>query len=107
MSVETAMSRVLEAEKEAVAQLATSERRANEIVSEAREFVRALIRRHEARLSRLHADCALKTSELVALLEKDAAAQDQEPRSGDNGKRLLEQAVAGVARELTEKGDAH
>lgn len=107
MSVETAMSMVLEAEKEAVAQLAASERRANEIVSEAREFVRALVRRREARLSQLHADCALKTSELVGLLEKDAAAQDQEPRPGDNGKRRLEEAVARVARELTEKGDAH
>ncbi len=107
MSVDTAMSRVLEAEKTAVDQLAASERRAHEIVREARESVRALVRRHQARLSRLHAACADKTRELVAQLEQDAAIHDEEPRSGDAARRRLEEAVARVAGELTEKGDAH
>ncbi len=106
MSVDTAMSRVLAAERDAVDRLAASERDAHDIVREAREFVRALVRRHHARLSRLHADCAATTSELVDRLEAAAADRDAESRSSADGQRQLEKAVARVARELTEKVDA-
>ena len=107
MSVDTAMSRVLEAEKEAVAKLAASERRAHGILRDAREYVRALARGHQARISRLHALCTARNEELVTRLERDAAVHDQEPRSSDDARRRLQEAVAEVARELTEKGDAH
>ena len=107
MSVDTAMSRVLEAEKEALAKLAASERRANDILRDAREYVRALARGHQARISRLHADCAARNEELVTRLEQDAAVHDHEHRSGDDARRRLEAAVAELARELTGKGDAH
>jgi vacuolar-type H+-ATPase subunit H len=107
MSVDTAMSRVLAAERDAVDQLAASESDAHDIVREAREFVRALVRRHHARLSRLHADCAATTSELVKQLEEAAADRDAESCSTADGQRRLEDAVARVARELTEKADAN
>ena len=107
MSVDTAMSKVLAAERDAVDQLAASERRARDIMREARESVRALVRHHTARISRLHAACASKTTELVGRLEKAAAEQDVESCSTPDGQRRLSNAVAEVARELTEKGDAH
>lgn len=107
MSVDTAMSRVLAAERDAVDRLAASERRAHVIVSEAREYVRALVRGHHVRLSRLHAASAAKTSELVSQLEDAAAERDVVSHPAADRQRRLAEAVRQVARELTEKVDAH
>ncbi len=107
MSVDTAMSRVLAAERDAVDRLAASERHAHDVVREARESVRALVRRHQARLSRLHAACAATTSELVGKLEKAAAERQVESYPAADRQRRLDVAVARVAREITETGDAH
>jgi hypothetical protein len=108
LSVEMAMSRVLSAERDALAQIAACQSRADETLQETRKKVRAMVRRTQQRLVRLHAACDQRTHELVSLMEKEAAAHDEySPR--DHGKDALTEAVRIVAAELTTPGssDAH
>jgi signal transduction histidine kinase len=100
LSVEMAMSRVLSAERDALAQIAACQSRADETLQETRKTVRAMVRRTQQRLSRLHAACDKRTHELVSLMEQDAAADDEySPR--DHGQDALMEAVRIVAAELT------
>lgn len=100
-SVKTAMSDVLRAEREALAQLAVCDSRAEQILGDARQAVRAMVRRTQQRISRLHAGCAQKTRELIELLQKDAAEYAACAVPADREKRLLHDAVSTVARQLT------
>ena len=74
MSVEKAMSRVLSAESDAVAQIAACQSRADETLQSTRKRIRAMVRRTQQRLVRLHAACDQRTHELVSRMEKEAAA---------------------------------
>lgn len=108
LSVETAMSRVLSAESEALAQIDACQRRADETLQSTRKKIRVMVRRTQQRLSGLHAACDERTRELVSLMEKEAAADDEHsPR--DHGQDALTEAVRIVAVELTtpDSSDAH
>jgi len=101
MSVEKAMSCVLGAEQEALAQIAACERRADNQLQDSRQTVRALVRRTQARISRLHARCLERNRELVAQMERDAARADESPTPGASRSAARQEAVRALARELT------
>jgi len=100
-SVKTAMSDVLRAEREALVQMAECDSRAEQILGDARQTVRAMVRRTQQRISRLHASCAQKTRELIDLMQKDAADYASCAVPADREKRLLQNVVSTVARQLT------
>ena len=105
MSVEKAMSRVLSAETDALAQIAACQSRADETLQSTRKKIRAMVRRTQQRIVRLHAACEKRTHELVSRMEKDAAAENQHsPR--DHGEDDLLEAVRAVAAELTTPGSS-
>jgi tellurite resistance protein len=108
VSVEKAMSRVLSAESDALAQIAACQSRADETLQSTRKKIRAMVRRTQQRLVRLHAACERRTQELVSRMEQDAATGDEYP-APDNGQDILLEAVRAVAAELTTPGssDAH
>ena len=105
LSVEKAMSRVLSAERDALAQIVACQSRADETLQATRKNVRALLRRTQQRISRLHAGCDERTRELVARMEQDAATGADYP-ARENGKDTLMEAVRVVARELTTPGSS-
>ncbi len=108
MSVEKAMSRVLSAESDALAQIAACQSRADETLKSTRKRIRAMVRRTQQRIVRLHAACERRTRELVSRMEQEAATGDDYP-APDNGQDILLEAVRAVAAELTTPGssDAH
>jgi vacuolar-type H+-ATPase subunit H len=101
-SVEAAISEVLAAERDALAQIAACEDRAGQIMRNARRAVRAMVRRTQDRISRLHAGCAEKTRELVATMEQEASLDAARALPENDDAKELAEAVASVARELTE-----
>lgn len=105
LSVEKAMSRVLSAEKDALAQIVACQSRADETLRATRKKVRALLRRTQQRISRLHAGCEARTRELVSSMEQEAAAAAGYPAREDSEDTLME-AVRVVAAELTTPGSA-
>ena len=105
LSVEKAMSRVLSAERDALLQIVACQSRADETLQATRKKVRALVRRTQQRISRLHAGCDERTRELVARMEQDAATGADYP-ARENGKDTLMEAVRVVARELTTPGSS-
>jgi ElaB/YqjD/DUF883 family membrane-anchored ribosome-binding protein len=103
VSVEKAMSRVLSAESDALAQIAACQSRADETLQSTRKKIRAMVRRTQQRIVRLHAACDQRTHELVSRMEKEAAAESEySPR--DQGQDDLLEAVRAVAAELTTPG---
>jgi anti-sigma-K factor RskA len=105
MSVEKAMSRVLSAERDALAQIAACQSRADETLQSTRKGIRAMVRRTQQRLVRLHAACEERTHELVSRMEEEAAADgDFTPR--DHEQDALLEAVRVVAAELTTPGSS-
>ena len=108
VSVEKDMSRVLSAESDALAQIAACQSRADETLQSTRKKIRAMVRRTQQRLVRLHAACERRTHELVSRMAQDAATGDEYP-APDNGQDILLEAVRAVAAELTTPGssDAH
>lgn len=74
-SVEKAIARVLDAEREALRQVSACERRADRDLQNTRQTARDLARRTQARIARLHAGCLNRTKELVAEMYRDAEAQ--------------------------------
>lgn len=108
LSVEKAMSRVLSAESEALAQIAACQSRADETLQSTRKKIRAMLRRTQQRIVRLHSGCDERTHELVSRMEQEAATSDDYP-APDNGQDILLEAVRAVAAELTTPGssDAH
>lgn len=104
-SVETAISRVLAAERQALAEIAACEDRAEQLRRDARTAVRGMVRRTQDRISRLHAGCAARTAELVATLERDADSHTSLPGE-ERESDLLIAAIRAVAGVLTEPDDA-
>ncbi len=105
MSVEKAMSRVLSAETDALAQIAACQSRADETLQSTRKKIRAMLRRTQQRLVRLHAACEKRMHELVTCMEKQAAADSESPPR-DHGQDALLEAVRVVAAELTTPGSS-
>ena len=99
-SVEKAMARVLDAERNALAEIAACEGRADETLREARESARAMAHHTHERIIRLHAGCAKRTRELVRNMEREARGADRD-LPGDTEKGLLTEAVRAVASDLT------
>ena len=64
--------------------------------------VRAMVRRTQERVSRLHAGCAARTRTIVAAMEADAAAESERSLPGNGEDEILRLAVAAVASNLTE-----
>jgi ElaB/YqjD/DUF883 family membrane-anchored ribosome-binding protein len=108
LSVEKAMSRVLSAESDALAQIAACQSRADETLQSTRKRIRAMVRRTQQRLVRLHAACDKRTHELVSRMEQEAATGDDHP-ARDQGQDTVLEAVRAVAAELTtaDSSDAH
>jgi ElaB/YqjD/DUF883 family membrane-anchored ribosome-binding protein len=108
MSVEKAMSRVLSAESDARAQITACQSRADETLQSTRKRIRAMVRRTQQRLVRLHAACDKRTHELVSRMEQEAATGDDHP-ARDQGQDTVLEAVRAVAAELTttDSSDAH
>jgi len=106
-SADSAMACVLAAEQEALGDIAACEKQTEARLGEARAAVRGLVRHTQERISRLHVDCATRTRELVAAVEREVEAHtDTElPRELDR-ERLLA-AVRAVARQLTERDVDH
>jgi ElaB/YqjD/DUF883 family membrane-anchored ribosome-binding protein len=105
VSVEKAMSRVLSAESDALAQIAACQSRADETLQSTRKKIRAMVRRTQQRIVRLHSACDQRTHELVSRMEKEAAAESEySPR--DHGQDDLLEAVRAVAAELTTPGSS-
>jgi anti-sigma-K factor RskA len=105
LSVEKAMSRVLNAERDALAQIVACQSRADETLLATRKKVRAMMRRTQQRLSRLHAGCEERTRELVSGMEQEAATGADFP-ARENAKDTLMEAVRVVAAELTTPGSS-
>jgi vacuolar-type H+-ATPase subunit H len=105
VSVEKAMSRVLSAESEALAQIVACQSRADGTLQATRKKVRAMVRRTQQRLSRLHAGCDERTRELVSRMEQEAATDAGHPAC-ENGTDTLMEAVRVVAAELTTPGSS-
>ena len=104
-SVEEAMARVLEAERNALAEIAACEGRADARHREAREAVRAMAKHARERIVRMHTGCAKRTHELVRNLEREASVADR-ALPGDIETELLSEAVRVVASELTTPGSS-
>jgi len=104
-SVEKAMSRVLSAERDALAQIAACQSRADETLQATRKKVRATVRRTQQRLTRLHASCDERTRELVSSMEQEAATEAETPARENRTDTLME-AVRVVAAELTTPGSS-
>ena len=100
LSVEMAMSRVLSAERDALAQIAACQSRADETLRLTRKKVRAMVRRTQQRIVRVHAGCEQRTRELVSRMEQEAAAGADYP-ARENLENSLTEAVRVVARTLT------
>ncbi|MDH4047900.1 MAG: hypothetical protein OEW68_00060 [Gammaproteobacteria bacterium] len=102
-SVKTAISEVLGAEQDVLAQLAACESRAAQMLGDARQAVRAMVRRIQQRISRVHAGCAEKTRVLIDRMERDAASVDTCEIPADGERQILQDAVCAVAQDLTTK----
>lgn len=102
--VRSAIDEVLGAEQEALAEIASSQSRADEILRDARQGARAVLRRNQERLSRLHAGCAARTRELVDDIEREAGSYDACAVPEDDERAILDNAIRALAAELTTRG---
>jgi vacuolar-type H+-ATPase subunit H len=102
-SVESAITRVLRAEQEALAAIAACESEAEDIQRDARQAARSILRRTRERLSRLHAACAARTRELIDEIERGAVEHSASAAPDDGERQLLEAAIRSLARELTSR----
>ncbi len=101
LSVDSAISVVLEAEREALAKIEACEAEAEQIMRDARQAIRQLVRRSEERMSRLHSGCAARNRELIAELETAALAAEGQRGGDDSAEDRLTAAVEAAARRLT------
>lgn len=102
-SVESAITRVLRAEQDALAAIEASEGEAKEIQRQARQAARAVLRRNRLRVSRLHAACATRTRELVDEIERGSGASPCDTTPDDGERQLLDTAIRALAAELTSR----
>lgn len=106
-SVEKAIARVLDAERDALRQVSACRRRADRDLQNTRQDVRVLARQTQARVARLHAGCMRRTSELVADMSREAAAASTPSGTHSADAALQIEAVREVAEWLTipDRGD--
>ena len=107
LSVRSAISRVLDAEQDALAQITACENRADQLLQETRQAVRAMVRRAQRRISRLHAGCEERTHELVMRAERDAVLSVAQPMVSDEVEMKRLKVVRSVAKELTTRESPH
>jgi hypothetical protein len=105
LSVEKAMSRVLSAESDALAQIDACQSRADETLQATRKKIRAMVRRTQQRIVRLHAGCEHRTRELVTRMQRETATGARYT-DRDSGADSLTEAVRVVAAELTTPGSS-
>ena len=101
LSVDSAITLVLDAEQDALANIKHCEQTADRIMSETRKVIRGMVRRTEERIGRLHSGCAERNRQLVAELEAAAQAADSRPDPKHGSEERLAAAVAAAARRLT------
>jgi len=106
-SVESAITRVLRKEQEALAAIAACENQAKASQRQARQAARAILRRTRGRVSRLHAACAARTRELIDEIERDAGEYSACAVPIDGERRLLDAAIQALAGELTSRATPH
>ena len=104
LSVDTAISLVLDAEQQALAQIEDCEKRADRIMRDTRQTIRGAVRRIEERIGRLRTACALRNQELVAELDRAAAEQRVRPDMDTASEARLIAVVDATARQLTTLG---
>lgn len=103
-----AITRVLEAEREARAAIAECESRAEAMLADARSTARRLFRTTQRRLGRLHNICSAAVETRARQLETEASGSAQLRRAEQAREQLLEGAVHRTAARLTtlsESGD--
>ena len=100
-SVDKAISTVLDAEQEALARVRECEARADEIIRNAREAVRGMLRDTDRRISRLHVNCERRNRELIEELECAGAADASLEAECSGGDEFVSAAVEATARYLT------
>lgn len=98
---ESGITEVLGAEKQALADISACEEQAEVTLANARRDVRAILRRTQDRLARLHAGCAAKTREIISDIEREAGTYDVCDLPEDGERLLVEEVVRSVAAELT------
>jgi vacuolar-type H+-ATPase subunit H len=101
ISVDTAIKLVLDAERDALAQIEACEKQADEIIRQARQVIRGMVRRTDQRIGQLHANCEQRNRELIAELELAARADESRPIQKDASQNRLVAAIAELARRLT------
>lgn len=101
VSVDSAITQVLDAEREALAQIEACEERADEIIRQARKVIRGMVRQTDQRIAQLHANCRQRNRELIAELEAVAMADGSHPVEKDALQNRLEAAIAELAHQLT------
>ena len=99
--VETAIARVLAAERNARDAIATANRNAEASAEQARADARALTERTERRIQKIHAAFEARISAEVGGIEDQCAVQDEPSALSPEDLRRVERAVAVVAAELT------
>ena len=100
-SVDTAITLVLDAEQNALADIEQCEERADQVMRETRQVIRAMVRRTEERIRRLHSGCVRRNRELIDGLEDAALADESQPDGDDDPADRLDAAIATAARRLT------
>jgi vacuolar-type H+-ATPase subunit H len=100
-SVEEAIARVLDAERDALRQVSACRRRADRDLQNTRQTVRVLARQTQARMARLHAGCMRRTSEMVEQMNRKAEAAISPAGADATDAALQAAAVREVAKWLT------
>ena len=99
--VETAISRVLGAERAAHDDVAQATRDAAAIVEDARAAARVIAERTERRIRTLRDNFETRTARDVAAIDAQALAQDAQRELAPADLARLDRAVAALASELT------
>lgn len=104
---EVAMNRVLEAERAAHAAVAECEARAAALIDAAQQQARRIHTRTDARLSQVHAHCALALGQQVEALLRQDPAGTASAALDDEMRVLLTAAIARLADSLTSAADSN
>lgn len=102
-SVEAAMARALQAERDAEAAVRQCRREAELQVVESRRAARAIAARTDARISALHQSCARKTKQRIRALVEEGRQRAAEPKGWDEPR--LQRAARRLAARLTGDGE--
>ena len=101
VSVDSAITLVLDAERDALSQIEACEERADDIIRQARQVIRGMVRRTDQRIGQLHANCEQRNRELIAELETAAMADETRPVQIDALQNRVVAVIADLAQRLT------